>query len=172
MKDILVEMANYNKSVNLALKTLFATTEKDVLSKDCGTFYHSITGTLEHILMAEISWLKRWTTFGEYKSLKSSVLLNQEASEIKKTLTSLDQVFKGLEEIDTLFIDFVDEVTDAEMGKIIKYKNMKGDELQKTFWKTIFHVLNHGTHHRGEISAMLDIQKTSNDFSGFTLYTN
>lgn len=54
--------------------------------------------------------------------------------------------------------------------KKFKFKNIRGEEIEKIFWITIIHIFNHQTHHRGEISAMLDILNIKNDYSGIRLY--
>jgi uncharacterized damage-inducible protein DinB len=73
--------------------------------------------------------------------------------------------------VDELYLRFTRELAETDLSKKVRYKTIKGDDMEKTYWKTIFHVLNHATHHRGEISAMLDILKISNDFAGFAQYS-
>jgi uncharacterized damage-inducible protein DinB len=35
------------------------------------------------------------------------------------------------------------------------YKNMKGEPFENTYEDTLFHVVNHGTYHRGQVITML-----------------
>jgi uncharacterized damage-inducible protein DinB len=171
MKDFLIEMAQYNKKVNLAFKELLVKTDTSILTKDCGAFYHSIIGTAEHILTAEIMYLRRFSTFGEYKSLKTNNLMVVDVEELKKRVEkNIELLFATLEETDTLVINFLNEVSENEIQQIVKYRYKDGPEIAKPYWAVIFSILNHGTHHRGEISALLDIQKVSNNITGFTQY--
>lgn len=39
----------------------------------------------------------------------------------------------------------------ADLGKVIDYKNSKGDAFSNTVQDILFHVVNHTTHHRGQI---------------------
>jgi len=109
MKEILVAFAAYNRDANRAFVTRLSTLDEGVLRAECGAYYKSLLGTLEHIAQT--------------------------------------------------------------LGNRMKYKNYKGEELERPYWNLVFHILNHGTHHRGEISALLDQGGVANDFSGFNLYT-
>ena len=62
------------------------------------------------------------------------------------------------------------ELQEDQLGRRFVYKNYKGEELEREYWAMIVHILNHATHHRGEISALLDRRGVANDFSGFTTY--
>lgn len=50
---------------------------------------------------------------------------------------------------------FVQHKTAAELDHLFPYKNLKGDPFESTFTDTLFHVVNHGTYHRGQIITML-----------------
>jgi uncharacterized damage-inducible protein DinB len=70
-----------------------------------------------------------------------------------------------------ILVPFAGELDEASLGTRVTFKNFKGEELERPYWNLVFHILNHGTHHRGEISALLDRKGVANDFSGFNLYT-
>jgi len=136
-------------------------------------YYKSILGIFQHIAMAEISWLKRYMEFFSYPVLAGSALLKKAPDELKaESGASLAACAKLSAEVDALFVAFAKDLDEADLGKRVRYTNMKGEKFERTYWQTIFHVLNHGTHHRGEISAVLDQNGIANDLSGFTLYTN
>lgn len=66
----LVLFAEYNQLMN---QRLFSAAEKlpdEDLKKDCSAFFKSIFGTLNHIMAADIVWLKR---FAEHPSCQVSL---------------------------------------------------------------------------------------------------
>ena len=40
-------------------------------------------------------------------------------------------------------------------GRVVEFKNLKGDAYAKPVYQVVMHVVNHGTYHRGQIAAML-----------------
>jgi uncharacterized damage-inducible protein DinB len=45
--------------------------------------------------------------------------------------------------------------TDADANRIVEYKNLAGQPFASPVWQMIFHVVNHGTYHRGQITTMI-----------------
>jgi uncharacterized damage-inducible protein DinB len=50
---------------------------------------------------------------------------------------------------------FLDSQTDADMARIIEYRNLKGDPFTTALGDILAHVPMHGQHHRGQINADL-----------------
>lgn len=172
MKDCLIAMAKYNRQANEAMCVILKSADKEKIGKDCGTFYHSALGALGHIAAAEAVWLKRFASFGAYAPLEKSKTLGMEMDAIKARIAvDLSEAASLLDELDVVLLEYVEALSDAELSKTVQYKNTRGDVFEKAYWQTILHALTHGIHHRGEVSAMLDIQGIKNDFSGFTSYT-
>jgi len=172
MKDCLIAMAKYNRQANRAMCGIMKSADKEKIAIDCGTFYHTAIAGLGHIASAEAIWLKRFASFGAYASLEKSKTIAPEMDAIRARLGfDVGDSSALLDELDALLIDYIEELGDEELMKTVRYKNMKGDVFEKPNYQTILHVLTHSIHHRGEISAMLDIQGVKNDFSGFIAYT-
>jgi uncharacterized damage-inducible protein DinB len=170
MKSVISALAVYNQGANKALCETIGKVDDNLLKKDCGTYYHSVLSTIHHYLSYEISWLKRYRSFDTYKSLKNSVLDAELDDILSRMKNSVSETCSVLLAVDTIFVDLLNEMTDNDLARVVTFTNPRGEEISKSYWKTLFHVLNHATHHRGEISAMLDIQGISNDYAGFFRY--
>jgi uncharacterized damage-inducible protein DinB len=170
MKAIIAALTVYNQGANRALCETIAKVDEEPLKRDCGTYYHSVLATIQHYLSYEISWLKRYRTFGSHAALSDAILDRELDDILSRTKDSLKETQSVLLPIDAVFVNLVNEMTDSDLDRLVKFTNPRGEEIEKKYWKTIFHVLNHSTHHRGEISAMLDILKISNDYAGFFRY--
>ena len=170
MKEVILALAAYNRGANQNLIGTLEKADLDIVVKETGTYYKTILGTMQHCLWYEISWLKRYKALGAYNAPQATVLA--EEVEILKTRIGDDwsKLSALMKEIDSLYVAFVQEAKPDDLLKTITFRNSKGEDQERIVWQTIFHVLNHCTHHRGEISGALDRMGVNNDFAGFFRY--
>ena len=172
MKEILVGLAEYNRSANEKLVGILRASESAVLKEDQGAYYKSVIGTLEHVAGAEIVLLRRFAGFFAYASLSAHRFITGNIDEIKASFhDDPAALYAVLAEADGLMVSFAHELKESELPQRVMYVTAKGDKIERAYWNMIVHVFNHSTHHRGEISALLDRKGIANDYSGFNLYT-
>jgi len=170
MKEVILAFAKYNRGANLNLIETLEKAGPEMATKETGTYYKTVLGTIQHCFWYEVSWLKRYKVLGDYPAL-GAVVLDEEIDSLKaKVGEDFLKLSALMKEIDALYVSFIEEVKVEDLLKPLKFKNYKGDEQERIVWQTIFHVLNHYTHHRGEISGALDRMGVSNDFAGFFRY--
>ncbi|MES2101930.1 MAG: DinB family protein [Pseudomonadota bacterium] len=113
--------------------------------RDCGLFFKSVHGTLNHLLVAEHAvWFPRFA-----EGISNQVALNAELETDRARLRErlLDAVPRWLALIATL--------DDARFDATLAYTTTRGIAQSLPFAATLGHVFNHGTHHRGQISAAI-----------------
>ncbi len=64
-----------------------------------------------------------------------------------------------------LFCNLLKRSMKTTLNSVINYKNYKGDDVEKEVWKILLQWFNHQTHHRGQISVLLDMIGENNDYS-------
>lgn len=156
LKDHFVMLASYNQWMNSKVYETAGHLSVTDLAKDRGAFFGSILGTLNHILVADIIWLKRFATH------PSCVVSLREVADLPKP-TTLDQiVFDGVGRLsehrrwlDQRIIDWVDELSDGDLDVVLSYRNSKGIPANKRYSSLVLHFFNHQTHHRGQVSTLL-----------------
>jgi uncharacterized damage-inducible protein DinB len=50
---------------------------------------------------------------------------------------------------------WADSITDADLERVIDYKDLRGAERQSLAKEMVMHVVNHATLHRGQVMSML-----------------
>ncbi|PCJ28013.1 MAG: damage-inducible protein DinB [SAR86 cluster bacterium] len=157
LKDNFELMAKYNHWMNEKLFNASEKLSEEELAKDVGAFFESILGTLNHIYVADIIWLKRFAEHPE-KLLSLEPL---RAIATPETLTSrpysnIESLRQARFELDAVIVKLCKELTEPMLSSILDYKNMKGNDFQNEFSQLIQHFFNHQTHHRGQISTMFN----------------
>jgi uncharacterized damage-inducible protein DinB len=51
--------------------------------------------------------------------------------------------------------DWAAGLTDENVAQVTAYRDLKGNAWTTPWWKIVLHVVNHGTHHRGQVSGFL-----------------
>ncbi|QUS55335.1 DinB family protein [Pseudovibrio brasiliensis] len=149
-------LAQYNTWMNTRLYTCAEQLSDEQLKEDRGAFFQSIFATFNHIVVGDLTWLRRFAQHSpSYKSLQKL-----ESFPVPTALTSIP--FEGWEELkaarqslDKIIEEFAGDVTPSEADKALSYANMKGIPATKNFGDLVLHFFNHQTHHRGQITTLL-----------------
>jgi uncharacterized damage-inducible protein DinB len=100
--------------------------------RDLGVPNKSVHGTLQHVCWADGIWLER---IGGPPLQKGAI-----AMEWPQT----HQYWQK----------FADGLTDADLTRVVPYKDTKGNPYETPLWQIVLHVVNHATLHRGQVMAM------------------
>ncbi|AYC34391.1 DUF664 domain-containing protein [Pseudomonas cavernae] len=110
----------------------------------CGLFFGSLHGTLNHLAVADRLWLAR--VRGEPQPFAR---LDAEAAPDLATLAGfLDTGVQAWQ----LWLGQQD---DASLGATLSYLSVSNGPQQRVLADILSHLVNHGTHHRGQISTAL-----------------
>ncbi len=172
--DALVTLARYSQHAN---RSMFEVLRQE----DLGTritekvvgYFDSIAAILNHLALADIAWIRRLSE--PWKSLP--VFARRPASAWVKTedifstpLVTLDALAQQQEEIDDFLLSLSEEAGAAlELGSVpetIGYRDRSGNSVSISGEGALLHLFNHHTHHRGQISQILDSMGIENDYSG------
>ncbi len=51
--------------------------------------------------------------------------------------------------------EWADALNDEAVGTMLAFVDLKGNHYEQPIWQVVTHVVNHGTHHRGQVVGML-----------------
>jgi uncharacterized damage-inducible protein DinB len=111
---------------------------------DAGLFFGSLHGTLNHLLLGDLVWFGRFV--GQPHPARS---LAQQIEADRSALAARVRAQAAR------WIELVDGADAALIGSRLHYANMAGTPCDTPWAATLLHVFNHGTHHRGQMSAVL-----------------
>jgi uncharacterized damage-inducible protein DinB len=113
------------------------------LDHDFGSSFKSLFGTLNHVYLAELVWLKR------IQGNPGTKIADLEAP---ADLSALGQAWP---ELHRAWIDWSRSMSDENLRAPLIFRSMQGTEAQLPLWQIVLHVVNHGSYHRGQVATML-----------------
>ena len=128
----------------------------DDLNRDKGAFFKSVIGTLNHILVGDIIWLQRFSNHPPSTQVLSYVLSIEKPKSLDSILfKDLEQLRLEREKIDSIIINWINELSDNDINCSICYQNMAGVKFNKPYASLISHLFLHQVHHRGQATVLL-----------------
>ncbi len=116
--------------------------------KDCGAFFKSIHGTLNHILWANQMWMHRLAETPAPIAAAIPGSLNQ--------YESYDDLKREREVLDDVIRDWAADLDQSALeGNLTWYSGSSGREMTHPRWILITHLFNHQIHHRGQVHCLL-----------------
>jgi uncharacterized damage-inducible protein DinB len=115
----------------------------DERERDFGTATKSVQGTLAHVLQSERMWLRR---------------IQEGSPDIPRSVAGDEQWDCLLERwpaIHEAWRDWAARLPDEEADTVIDYTDLKGNQQRQPALQILLHVVNHATHHRGQVSGFL-----------------
>jgi uncharacterized damage-inducible protein DinB len=145
MKSYFMMLARYNGWATRKLFEHIDALSDDEYRHDAGLFFKSVHGTLNHLLVGEqLIWLPRFA-----EGISPQRALNEEVETDRARLR--ERLLAG----PARWIPIIDALDDTRLAGRLDYTTTKGIAASLPFAATLGHVFNHGTHHRGQISAAI-----------------
>jgi len=165
--------AKYNQEGNKTIYGLLGKMSNDEREKDRGSFYGSLSGLFRHIFGGTRFFL------GMYKNTLSG---NAAAIKFISGIEDLPKIpegplseaqWKELEAttaaIDAAYVGMAESLKESDLGLPVKIEWYGGNPASVPLSFMLSQLLVHNTHHRGQISQVLDSLKIENDYSGINV---
>ncbi|UGQ47918.1 DinB family protein [Massilia endophytica] len=149
-------MARYNQWMNEKIYEAAGTLSAEALNLDRKAFFGSIMGTLNHLMVADTVWLKRFAMHpSAYAVLEPVRQLPFPAALGEPLFTDFAELRAQRARFDELIIVFADSIPDADLDCALAYSSFKGVPSRRIFFSLLMHFFNHQTHHRGQVTTLL-----------------
>ena len=149
-------LATYNQWINAKMYDAAAHLSAEEQARNRGAFFGSILGTLNHIVVGDTIWLKRFATLSSSRASLHEVVDLPNPSSLNQILfEDLATLSEHRARLDSLTIRWVGELSEGDLDVVLSYRTTKGVPVSKRFSSLILHFFNHQTHHRGQVSTLL-----------------
>ncbi|MDQ0882199.1 DinB family protein [Peribacillus sp. V2I11] len=133
-----------NKQIFNRLKEL----PRDVYHQEVQSVFSSISSVMAHVYLSDLGWVEVFSG----KSMKHALMLAEQRKE--------QTVSKELEEMEAMFFKLSEQYKSLlsqkeNIDKPLMIENPSGGQMKTGVAELVPHVVNHGTYHRGNITAML-----------------
>ena len=113
------------------------------LTRDTGSSFPSLLATMAHVLGAERAWLSRF--LGRPLSRLPGI----------EDYSGLAALASGFEEHWPRVEAFMASLDDEQLAADLTWSNFRGEVFTRPLWNPLFHMVNHASYHRGQVTTML-----------------
>lgn len=140
--DVLRSHLAYTAWASQRLVRTVSALSQEELTRDFGTADKSLLGTLVHIFGADRVWLTRLQGESPGAYLTDA---DYQLSVLQNDWPALHERWR----------QWAAGLSDDAVLKEVSYKDMRGNPWRQPLWQLVLHVVNHGTHHRGQAAGFL-----------------
>lgn len=146
MKSHFLMMAEYNAWANARLYRVAGRLPDAQYRQDVGAFFRSLHGTLNHIMTADLIWMRRLTGSGDHPGKLNAIVFDD-----------LQSLSAARSREDQRIINFVADLPDSLLEEVLEYQTLNGTPAKQPRREILAHLFNHQTHHRGQAHTVLTL---------------
>jgi len=139
----IIDHLRYNAWANTRIADVLTPVDDAIIFEERKSSFPSIAKTLLHIWDAEFIWSKRMQ--GESPTAQRSANFTGDKTEL----------LNGFVNSSRELLLFIESKAPEFLARRYNYTNLKGEPFTDSVEDTLFHVVNHGTYHRGQVITML-----------------
>jgi uncharacterized damage-inducible protein DinB len=145
MKRHFMMFAAYNAWANARLYDAAEALSDAEFDRDAGAFFGSMKGTLNHLLVGDRIWMKRFTGEGEAPRRLDQIVH-----------PNLGPLRLAREAEDRRIVEWVSGLTDKDLAGRFTYMTVTDlRTVSQRLAPALAHLFNHQTHHRGQAHTIL-----------------
>lgn len=149
-------MAAYNQWMNDKLCLAADRLPIHALNQDRKAFFGSILGTLNHLVVADIIWLKRFAVHpAGFATLEVVRQLRDPRALSEQFFTDLAGLVELRRSLDQAIVEWIAQLRESDLEVVLHYTNTAGVAAARDFHGLLIHFFNHQTHHRGQATTLL-----------------
>lgn len=156
-------MYKYHVWANKVLLERIKELPNNVLYEEVSSSYPNIAQTFSHIYVVDVMWLQVLKGMDMQEALEASMVILEKVNSY-----SLDEFVKYFEELALQYEEWMTSQRDLEQK--INLNNPWSGARETAYSEILFHVANHGTYHRGNITTMLRQLGYASTMNDFCLY--
>lgn len=147
MQNIFRIHAAYNVWANEHIFTATEALSDEEFSRDLGLTYRSVCGVLNHVLIADRLWMKRFTAHGEAPMALDSI--------IHPNLVPLQMARKAEDE---RIYNWIHSLSEDDLRGRFSYMSISDMRtISERLAPALLQFFNHQTHHRGQVATLLTL---------------
>ena len=156
IKQNFERMAQYNRWMNRKVYASSATLDSAELHADKQAFFGSVFGTLNHILVADTLWLKRFAGHpSDIPALRPLREFDNPTSLSQLLHADLESLAEARRMMDEVIIHMCSQACEDDYAQSLHYVTTTGQTFVNEFGTVVQHFFNHQTHHRGQVTTLL-----------------
>jgi len=145
MKAHFSMFARYNRWANERLYAAVRPLPDADYRADRGAFFGSLHGTLNHLVVADRIWMRRFTGTGPVQTKLDEILFDD-----------LDALETERRAEDERIVAFVNGLSDEDIASTFSYRTITNPkDLTQPLAPALAHFFNHQTHHRGQAHCLV-----------------
>ncbi|MEQ1953228.1 DinB family protein [Mesorhizobium sp. CN2-181] len=145
MKQHFEMFAAYNRWANQHVYEAAANLTPEEFNRDTGAFFKSAMGTLNHLLVTDRIWMKRFSGLGDAPTALDAILFT-DFTKLRPARIAEDERIS----------DWIGSLTAKQLAGRFTYTTLSDMRtISQRLAPALAHVFNHQTHHRGQMHAIL-----------------
>lgn len=146
MKSRYQMFSGYNAWANERLYDAVSRVPDADYRADRGVFFKSLHGTVNHLLVTDRIWMRRFTGAGQAPDRLDAILFD-----------NFEELRSARRSQDALINRYIDSLDDERLNGMMRYKTTSAPQktVEQPLAPALDHFFNHQTHHRGQAHALL-----------------
>ena len=144
--ELYQRLAQYNRWMNERLMATCSQLSDAARKENRGAPFGSIHGLWNHLLVCDRLWLARFQNAPlPYARLDEEICADWNELQIERALT------------DDAIDDYIASLTPEKLAATLRFTSMSNPQPRELpLWIAVQHLFNHQTHHRGQITALME----------------
>lgn len=164
-------LAGYNRRANSELFQCLSALTGRARRRDAGSWFGSIHGILNHVIICDIHWLRRYRALAPHSPLLNDPRLDPPGLSWDHDLhDSFSDLREHRTQVDALVQAWFEEFPAKRYAETFSYQDSAGHMRKAMAGQAFEFLFLHQAHHRGQISQILDTLGLPNNLADNAAY--